>query len=132
MKTETGEQMKKKNNKKVIWYKPSTWHFRNNTARKTKEVKLHPSLVVGETETDFVNVGLTTKEKRGHHKNIKLSRNPDPKNKKDAYIRDDIEEHNKNALKQKLNHFRKLPKEDVEKVQKVINKKRNNQRGGSH
>ena len=62
--------------------------------------------------------------KRGHHKNIKLSRNPDPKNKKDAYIRDDIEEHNKNALKQKLNHFRKLPKEDVEKAQKVINKKK--------
>lgn len=119
-----------KNNKdKIIWYKPNTWHFRNNKARKQNSVKKHPSLVVGETEKEFVNIGLTKNPKRGHHKNIELSRNPEKGNKNKAYLRSDIESHNKNALKEKLTNFQKLPPEDIEKAQKIIDKKRNNQTG---
>ena len=106
-------------------YKPKDWTFRNNLKRKNASNKggKHPSIVVGEENNKFANLGLTHAEKRGHHKNIMLSRNPNPQDKKPSYVRDDLKLDDMKYLKEVLN-YKKLPQKDIDKIMKIINKKR--------
>ena len=48
--------------------------------------KGHPAYVFGETKTKFKSFGLTT-EARDRERKIRLSRNPDPSDKRDSFIR---------------------------------------------
>ncbi len=107
---------------KTKWFAPKQWEFRKNTARKEKN-KSHPSLVVGENKNTFANLGLTHAKMRGHHKNIQLSSNPNPNDKKISYIRDDMQYDDKQNLKEVLKDYKSLSKTDVNKVQKLIKKK---------
>lgn len=106
------------------WYEPKNWTFRNNQKRRNKNQKngKHPSLVVGENATQFANFGLTHSSKRGHHKNIKLSENPNKKDNKPSYVRDDLQLDDKKYLKEILN-YKKLSKQDIDKIIRIINKK---------
>lgn len=104
-------------------YNSNKWSFRNNTKRKQGKGGKHPSLVVGEKDGKIGNFGLTHSSKRGHHKNLKLSRNPNSNDPKDSYLRDDLRFDDIENLKEILN-YRKLPKKDIEAIMKIINKKR--------
>ena len=105
----------------IKWLKPKQWHFRNNRKRKTKRNGAHPSLVVGESKGMFANLGLTHSSKRGHHKNIELSKNPKKGSLEKSFLRTDLQLHSKEQMKEKLPDF-KLSSKDVPKVQAVINK----------
>lgn len=106
-------------------YPTKDWSFRNNTKRKSagKNNGKHPSIVVGVKDDKYMNLGMTHSPTRGHHKNIKLSRNPNIHDKKPSYVRDDLRFDDMKYLQEILN-YRKLPKKDIEKVMKIINKKR--------
>ncbi len=106
-------------------YKTKDWSFRNNIKRKEygKKNGKHPSIVIGEKDNMFANLGLTHSDRRGHHKNILLSRNPNKKDKKPSYVRDDLRFDDMKYLHEVLN-YRKLPKKDIDKIMKIINKKR--------
>ncbi len=106
------------------WFEPKNWSFRDNTKRKQANKGKHPSLVVGENKNTFANLGLTHSEKRGRHKNIKLSHNPNPKDSRTSYVRDDLQYDDKNHLKKVLKDYNKLTQEDIDKIYKIINKKR--------
>ena len=83
----------------------------------------HPSIVVGEEDNKYANLGLTHSKKRGHHKNIELSRNPNKNDSQISYVRDDLRLDDMKYLQEILN-YRKLPKKDIDKIMKIINKKR--------
>ena len=104
-------------------YNPNNWSFRNNTRRKGSKSGMHPSIVVGEKGNKFANFGMTHSSKRGHHKNLLLSRNPNRYDKKPSYVRDDLRYDDMDYLKEILN-YRKLPKKDINAIMKIINKKR--------
>ena len=105
----------------IKWFNSKQWHFRNNEKRKTKKKGMHPALVVGESNGMFANLGLTHSDKRGHHKNILLSKNPKRGDLKPSYLRNDLQLHSKEHMKQKLPGF-KLSSKDIPKVQAIINK----------
>lgn len=121
-----GKYVKKINPEETEWLAPDDWTIRDNTARKKgeKDEGSHPSLAVGKNGKKIANFGITHDRKRGHHSNIPLSQNPNPKDKEQAYLRDDLQYHDEKHLKQVLAGYRKLPPEDQEKVLKIINKKR--------
>lgn len=105
------------------WFSKKEWHFRENNARRKSNTKRgsHPSLIVGEDRDNYANIGITSKNKRGHHKNIKLSKNPKSNDFDDSYMRDDLQIHNKKHLVRILKDY-KLADQDVDKVLKIINK----------
>jgi len=116
---------KKVDVKKTKWYSPKDWHFRDNTKRKEGKNKgKHPSLVVGENKNTYANLGLTHSQKRGHHKNIELEKNPNPKDKKKSFVRNDLQYDDKKYLKTVFKDYKKLSDKDIEKISKIINKKR--------
>lgn len=119
--------MKEKINKeKTNWLEPTDWSYRNNKARKkgASDNGLHPTIAVGENGNKIANIGITHQAKRGHHKNIALNSNPNPKDQRTAYIRDDLQYDDKKFLKELLSGYKKLPSKDQEAVLKIINKKR--------
>ena len=57
------------------------------TYRSRKHDK-RPNFIVGANRTHFYSMRITSKEKSGHHNNIRLSKNPDPKRKNEsAYMK---------------------------------------------
>lgn len=112
--------------KETQWFKPDDWSIRENKARKrgNQDKGSHPALAVGKNGKRIANLGISHNAKRGHHKNVPLSRNPNPKDKKKAYIRDDLQFDDEKHLKQLLAGYRKLTPKDQQKVLEIINKKR--------
>ena len=100
------------------------WHFRNNNKRKkgSSNKGKHPSLIVGESDDgrSYINIGLTSSPKRGHHKNIPIH---NPQNWEEvSYLRDDIREDSKEYLSEILKDYHLCP-EDIDAIWKIINKK---------
>lgn len=93
------------------------WHFRKNVKRK------HPPIIIGEDDENFLNLDITHSKTRGHHKNILFDKNPNPLDNKDSYIRDDIFIDDKKYLQYILREY-ELSKSDIDKIYKIINKKR--------
>lgn len=124
--------MKKTNTKKrqtidkskTEWYPQNKWKIKENTARKIGGTGKgsHPSIEVGKNGRERANIGLTTSKKRGNHSNIELSRNPNPKDNRKSYLRDDLRYDDKKHLEKVMSGFRKLPKSDQEKVLAIIKK----------
>lgn len=115
-----------KNNKsqeKTRWFNADEWTFRNNKTRKKgdSDKGSHPALVVGKKGKKMANIGLSTKPKRGHHKNIELHSNPNPKDNRKAYLRNDLQFHDEKMLKEILKKYKLSPK-DIEKVKNIIKK----------
>lgn len=120
-----GKSKQKIDETKTIWYEPKDWKIKNNTARKKGNTKegSHPSLEVGENGRKRANLGLTTKSRRGHHKNTQLSRNPNPKDSRTAYVRNDLQYDDKKHLKEVMKGYRELPDSDKKKVLEIIKKR---------
>ena len=104
-------------------YSPNKWKFRKNRKRKNKDTPYHPSIIVGEKDNKYANIGLTHNAKRGHHKNIPLHENPNKKDKRKSYLRTDLRFDDKEYLKEKLYGY-KLSTKDIDKIYSIINKKR--------
>ena len=122
----SNKNSRKQNTNSTIWYDPEEWTFRENARRKKANEKSgsHPALAVGRQGRKIANLGLTTERKRGHHTNIELSRNPNPKDNRKSYIRDDLQFDDKKYLTIILTNFRQLPPKDQKLVMEIINKKR--------
>ena len=113
----------------VKWLNKKDWHFRENTARRKSNSKKgsHPSLIVGIDNDSYANIGLTSQKKRGHHNNIKLSKNPNPENQDNSFLRTDLQIHNKKHLVKILKNY-KLSNDDIDKVLSIIDKYINKKR----
>ena len=111
------------------WLNKKDWHFRENTARRKSNSKKgsHPSLIVGIDNDSYANIGLTSQKKRGHHNNIKLSKNPNPENQDNSFLRTDLQIHNKKHLVKILKNY-KLSNDDIDKVLSIIDKYINKKR----
>ena len=79
----------------------------------------HPKLIVKETKTEYGFMGLTESPKRGHHKNIPLRKNPDPKNPNPAYLRDELRYDTKDRFYETLASYR-LSKKDKQFILKYL------------
>lgn len=71
---------------------------------KTKKGK-HPKLIVDENKTQFGFMGLTESSKRGHHKNIELSKNPEKGNQSPAFIRKELRYDSKDNFNEILKNY---------------------------
>lgn len=87
---------------------------------KNKKAK-HPKLIVDEAEENFGFMGLTESAKRGHHKNIELSKNPQKGNTDKAYLRKEIRYEKKDKFSEALKNYN-LSAEDKQKVLEYIKK----------
>lgn len=76
----------------------------------TKKAK-HPKLIVDEKKDNLGFMGLTEAPKRGHHKNIELSKNPQNEKTNKAYLRDEVRYDNKKNFGEILESYQ-LSNED--------------------
>lgn len=114
---------KKIDKTKTKWLDPKDWSIRNNTARKKgKESEgKHPSIVVGKNGKKSANLGITHDPKRGHHPNKKLNKNPNPADRRTAYVRDDLTYTDKKHLKEHLIGY-KIDVSDIDTIKLIIKK----------
>lgn len=68
--------------------------YKKEEGGKIKKAK-HPKLIVDEKKDNYGFMGLTESPKRGHHKNLELSKNPQKGETNKAYLRDEVRYDNK-------------------------------------
>ena len=85
---------------------------------KSKKGK-HPKLIVDENKTQFGFMGLTESRKRGHHKNLELSKNPEKGNSSPAYIRKELRYDNKENFYERLKNYN-LSEKDKKSILKYL------------
>ena len=81
----------------------------------------HPKLIVDENKTQFGFMGLTESRKRGHHKNIELSKNPEKGNFNPAYIRKELRYDDKENFYERLKNYN-LSEKDKQLILKYLEK----------
>ena len=98
------------------------------TFRKYKKVEggkvkkgKHPKLIVDENKSEFGFMGLTESPKRGHHKNIELSKNPEKGNTKPAFLRKELRYDSKENFYEILKDYN-LTEKDKQAVLKFLDK----------
>ncbi len=89
----------------------------------TKEAKGHLHYVCGKTGNNFESVGVTHAKKTKGTKNVPLQKNPDPNDKRKAYIRPALTEEKRKQYGKQLNGLG-LSAEDKKKVWDLIEKLR--------
>ena len=89
----------------------------------SKKKAKHPKLIVDEDYEEFVFMGLTESEYRGHHKNIPLSKNPQKGRSDPAYIRDELRRDSKTAFGSRLPEYN-LSRKDREMIAEKLLQKR--------
>lgn len=89
----------------------------------TKEGKGHPHYVCGRKGNKYQSVGITHSEHTKGTKNLPLKKNPDPKDKRKAYIRPKLTEEKAKKYGKNLNGLG-LSSEDKKKVWELIEKLR--------
>lgn len=106
--------------------------YKKTEGGKNKKAK-HPKLIVDENSTDYGFMGLTEAKKRGHHKNIELSKNPQKGKKNKSFIRRELRYDKKEQFGKILTDY-ELAKEDIPKIRKEVekHKKKKQPIGGSH
>ena len=110
--------MKKKNKKEI---KKNTRFQRHFRKFHSKETTGHPSYVYDEKGNVYKVIGITGAAKTNDVLNIKLDKNPDPKNGKTAYIQPKPKEVPKGAKNKRLKGW-KFTESDKKKVQAIIDK----------
>lgn len=84
----------------------------------------HPHIITKDNGKITHSIGMTSSSTRGHHKNIKLSKNPDPKSKEPSYIHDYLtEDYSKNYKVDKKYKNWKISPKDENKIKKIAAKK---------
>lgn len=96
--------------------------YKKTEGGKIKKGK-HPKLIVDETSADYGFMGLTESPKRGHHKNIELSKNPQKGNTRKSYIRTELRYDNKNNFSEILKSYN-LSMQDKEAILKFIERRK--------
>lgn len=91
---------------------------RRNEFRKNK-ITQHPAYIFAKVGKNFKFLGLTHSDTTKGVKNIKLDKNPNPKDKKQAYIKPIKEKEMINKFNKKESDW-KLSKSDKEKIKKLI------------
>ena len=94
--------------------------FRYNF-RKNKRVN-HPAYLIDQDGNMYKYIGLTHSKVTDNVQNVKLSKNPDPKDKRPSYARPFVERDEKKNFGKGLNDW-KLAPEDKKKIKKIIKKK---------
>lgn len=90
----------------------------------TKEAKGHLHYVCGKTTSKYESVGITHASKTKGVSNIPLNKNPNPTDKKKAYVRPKLTEAKPSDYGKKLNGLG-LGSDDKKKVWELIEKLRN-------
>lgn len=87
--------------------------------RKNKDTR-HPAYIYARVGNDYKFIGLTHSPITDNVKNIKLEKNPNPADKKDAYFRPKSEIAKTNKFKKKENgwFFSKIDKEKINRYKK--------------
>ena len=88
-----------------------------------KKKAKHPKLIVDETKSEFGFMGLTESPKRGHHKNIPLSKNPKQGDSRKAFVRDELRYDDKKSFSEVLPDY-KLSKIDIKIVREHVKKRK--------
>ena len=96
--------------------------YKKNEGGKTKRAK-HPKLIVDEKHDDYGFMGLTESAKRGHHRNIELSKNPEKGKTGKSYIRDELRYDKKDNFGEVLSNY-KLTKEDKQVIIRYLEKRK--------
>lgn len=90
---------------------------KKNEFRKNKQ-NGHPAYIYAKVGNDYKFIGITHSEITDGVKNIKLDKNPNPKDKKTAYARSLAEKGKTNEFKAKEKDW-KLSKTDKQKLEKI-------------
>ena len=88
--------------------------------RKNKTTE-HPAYIFAKIGNKYKYIGLTHSEITDGVRNIKLDKNPNPKDKSTAYARTKTEQARTNDFKQKEKAW-KFSKSDKEEINKIIKK----------
>ncbi|MBQ7906814.1 MAG: hypothetical protein IJ309_02440 [Clostridia bacterium] len=94
---------------------------KNEFRRKNmKDGKGHPSYIFAQQGNEYIFLGITHSKITNGVKNIKLEKNPNPKDKRDSYVRPKVEKYNKSSFGKKLKgwHFSDKDKQTVEYITK--------------
>lgn len=76
---------------------------RNEFRKKNgKDGRGHPTYIYARQGDDYFYIGITHAEITKRVKNIRLDRNPDPKDKRTAYFRPKAEKNNRSSFGKKL------------------------------
>ena len=69
-------------------------HFRRYKQKEGIQTnkKRHPKLIMAKSNDKYEFIGLTEAEKRGHHKNVPLKKNPERNNNNQSYLRNELRE----------------------------------------
>lgn len=106
----------KKNNKKE----------KRDEFRKNKDTG-HPSYIYEKVGSKYVFIGLTHSPITHKTKNIKLDKNPNPQDNKDAYFRPKPKEAPAKRFKKKESGW-KLSQSDKKKADKIVNDSKKGQK----
>ena len=79
----------------------------------------HPQYVYDEQGREYKVLGITSSPKTNGVLNVRLERNPEPNNSKDAYVRPKPDKENKGAFGERLKGW-KFTENDKKKVRKII------------
>lgn len=91
--------------------------------RRYKKIEGGKKLIVEETKQEYGFMGLTESPKRGHHKNIELTKNPQKGNTAKSYIRDELRYDDKSNFGDILSDYN-LDKKDMAKILKYLEKRK--------
>ncbi|MBO5091512.1 MAG: hypothetical protein J6C61_03420 [Clostridia bacterium] len=95
---------------------------KNEFRRKNmKDGKGHPTYIFAQQGNDYIFLGITHSNITKGVKNIKLEKNPNPKDSTDSYVRPKAEKHNKSSFGKKLQGWGFSDK-DKETIKKLIKK----------
>ncbi len=86
-----------------------------------KEVKGHPTYIYARIGKEYKFLGLTHSSVTDNVKNIKLEKNPNPKDSRIAYVRPNAGKANRSEFGPGLNNW-KFSEQDKKRVNKLIEK----------
>ena len=107
------------------FYPKEKRHFRYRV--KDKKGINHPNYIIGETDNDYLTLGITHskyKDKKKTNRNHLLESNPNKNDPEPAYIRKQIEKTRKHAFEPNKLKGHKLSPKDDEYVDTLVDKRR--------
>lgn len=119
--TDNNKKVNKKKNTIKAKKNSSVFSFKRYKKTEGGQIKKgkHPKLIVDEVLDEYGFMGLTESPKRGNHKNIELSKNPQKGKISKSYIRDELRYDNKKNFGEILSDYN-LTDEDKIKILKYL------------
>jgi len=116
---------KRQTKRKKVKAKTSLFKFRRYKKEEGGKVKRakHPKLIVDEKKDNYGFMGLTESQKRGHHRNLELKKNPQKGKTETAYLRDEVRYDNKQNFGKILEDYN-LSNEDKKAVLQFLKRRK--------